>query len=67
MFYNQIILHNNLPFELKLAKLPLDMRELSSNQLNAELDKGYRQIQEGKGIPASIAFEKLRKKYDFGY
>lgn len=65
MFYKQIILHNGLPFELKLAKRPLDMGELSADQLNAELEKGYRQIQEGKGIPASIAFENLRKKYDF--
>ncbi len=63
--YKQIILHNGLPFELKLAKRPLDMGELSADQLNAELEKGYRQIQEGKGIPASIAFENLRKKYDF--
>lgn len=54
-------IHGEFPTELK-TKRPVDIGQLSLTQFNAELEKGYRQIQEGNGIPASIAFENLWKK-----
>lgn len=42
MFYKQIILNRGLPFEVKLptAKL-VNVTELTEEELNAELEKGY--------------------------
>ena len=48
MFYKQIILQRGLPFEVKIPAVhPVDMRTLSEAQLNAELEKGYVDMQEG--------------------
>ena len=40
MFYKQIILHNGLPFDVKLPEHPLDISRMTAEQLNAELEKG---------------------------
>lgn len=56
--------HYNSPLDLKSRQL-LDVSNLSAAQLNSALEKGYKQILEGKGIPSHIAFEALRKKYHF--
>ena len=64
MFYKQIILQNGLPFDVKLpAKRPLFMDELSREELDAELEKGYRDILEEKTIPADQVFSALHGKY----
>lgn len=54
----------NSPLDLKSKQL-LDISKLSAAQLNSALEKGYKQILEGKGIPSDLAFEALRKKYHF--
>ncbi|MBC7075295.1 MAG: type II toxin-antitoxin system RelB/DinJ family antitoxin [Syntrophomonadaceae bacterium] len=63
MFYKQIILHKGLPFEVKLPDHPLDVSRMTKEQLNAELEKGYAQMQNGQTIPAEQAFADIRKKY----
>lgn len=63
MFYKQIILQGGLPFEVKLPAVPLDFSSLSKEEIDRELEKGYREIAEGKTIPAVTAFGDLRKKY----
>lgn len=63
MFYKQIILHKGLPFEVKLPDHPLDVSRMTTEQLNAELEKGYAQMQNGQTIPAEQAFADIRKKY----
>lgn len=63
MFYKQIILHKGLPFEVKLPDHPLDVSRMTKEQLNAELEKGYAQMQNGQTIPAEQAFTDIRKKY----
>lgn len=64
MFYKQIILHNGLPFEVKLPEHPLDVSRMTPAQLNAELEKGYADIQAGHTRPVSDVFADIRK--DFG-
>lgn len=64
MFYKQIILHNGLPFEVKLPDHPLDMSRMTAAQLDAELEKGYADMQAGRTIPMEQAFADIRK--DFG-
>ena len=49
MFYKQIILHRGLPFEVKIPSArPLDMSNLSEEQINEELEKGYADMKAGQ-------------------
>ncbi len=64
MFYKQIILRKGLPFEVKLPEHPLDVSCMTTEQLNAELEKGYAQMQKGQAISAEQVFMDIRKEYD---
>jgi DNA-damage-inducible protein J len=64
MFYKQIILQKGLPFEVKIPSTrPADMSALSEEQMNAELDKGYADINAGRTKSVSKAFADIRKDY----
>ena len=63
MFYKQIILHNGLPFEVKLPDHPLDVSRMTPENLHTELDKGYEDIQAGRTRPVSEVFTDVRKEY----
>lgn len=64
MFYKQIIMHRGLPFDVKLPTTsPVDISTLSEEQINAELEKGYADIQAGRARPASEVFADIRKEY----
>lgn len=62
MFYKQIILNNGLPFEVKLPNHPLDVSRMTAAQLDAELEKGYTDMQSGNTAPAEQAFANVRKE-----
>ncbi len=40
MFYKQIILKKGIPFDVRLPDHPLDISLMTSEQLNAEREKG---------------------------
>lgn len=63
MFYKQIILHNGLPFEVKIPEHPLDVSRMTQAQFNAELEKGYQDMQEGNTVSIEQAFAAVRKEY----
>jgi len=63
MFYKKIILRKGLPFEVKLPDHPLAISRMTTERLNAELEKGYTQMQKGQTIPAEQAFAEVRKEY----
>ena len=64
MFYKQIILQRGIPFEMKLpTNRVLDMGQLTSDELNAELEKVYADIAAGRTKPASEVFDSIRKDY----
>lgn len=63
MFYKQIILQKGLPFAVKLPEHPQDVSRMTVDQLNAELEKGYADLQAGRTIPAEQAFADIRKEY----
>lgn len=49
MFYKQIILRRGLPFDVKMpANILLDASTLSAEQMDAELQKGYDDMQNGR-------------------
>lgn len=64
MFYKQIILHKGLPFEVKLPTAkPAAMGALTKEELDAELEKGYTDMLEGRTKPAGRVFADIRKDY----
>ena len=63
MFYKQIVLNNGLPFEVKLPSHPLDVSRMTAVQLDAELEKGYADMQTGRTIPMEQAFADIRKEF----
>lgn len=64
MFYKQIILHRGLPFPVTIpASHPLDVRAMSEQDLDHELEKGYADIQSGRTRPAAEVFAGIRRDY----
>lgn len=64
MFYKQIILQRGLPFEVKMpAVRPLDTSVLTDEQMDAELEKGYADMQAGRTQSVKSAFADIRKDY----
>ena len=60
MFYKQIILQRGLPFEVKMPSArPVDVSALSEAQMNAELEKGYADMQAGRTRSAKSVFADL--------
>jgi len=54
MFLRQVVLHNGIPFEMKLPVQPppqLDM--MSREELNAELEKGFADFEAGRSFSAA--------------
>ena len=65
MFYKQIILQRGLPFEVKMPSArPVDVSALSEAQMNAELEKGYVDMQAGRTRSAKSVFADIRKDYN---
>lgn len=64
MFYRQIILRQGLPFDVSIPQLrPLSLSNLSEEELDAELEKGYVDIAAGRMRPAREVFADLRRDY----
>ena len=64
MFYRQIILRQGLPFDVSIPELrPLSLNNLSEEELDAELEKGYVDIAAGRMRPAREVFADLRRDY----
>ena len=64
MFYRQIILRQGLPFDVSIPQLrPLSLHNLSEEELDAELEKGYVDIAAGRMRPAREVFADLRRDY----
>ncbi len=62
MFYKQIILTGGIPFELKVPTL-IDASNMTTEEMNAQLQKGFDDIDAGRVKSADIVFEKLNKEY----
>jgi len=65
MFYKQIILREGIPFDVKIpssSKL-IDMSQLSKEELDVEIQKGYDEMLAGKTRPAKQVFADIRKDY----
>lgn len=64
MLYSQIKLTRSIPFQIKLpARQPVFLDELTREQLNAELQKGYDSIRAGKVHSLNEVDDILKKEY----
>lgn len=64
MFYKQIILNRGLPFEVKIpSKAVVNMDELTSEELDVEIEKGYVDMLEGRTRSAKQVFSDIHKDY----
>jgi DNA-damage-inducible protein J len=65
MFYRQIIFHKGIPFEVKIPSIcPIDISDLSDEQINEELEKGFADAKADRSSPASEVFDNNRKDYN---
>ena len=64
MFYKQIILNRGLPFEVKIpSSRPVSVAEMTQAELDAELEKGFADMEAGRTKPVRQAFADIRKDY----
>lgn len=63
MFYKQIIMHQGLPFEVKIPTTLVDTSTLTEEEFHKELEKGYADMKAGRVKDARQAFADIRKDY----
>ena len=60
MFYRQVILQRGLPFRPGVSvQRPLSRDEMSDEEFNARMEKGYRQTMTDQAEPADEYFDRL--------
>ncbi len=64
MFYNQIILQNGLPFDVKIPNEPLCVDKLSKEEFEEEINKGIRDMNEGNVKSSKEVFDSIKKDYN---
>ena len=63
IFFRQVIIHQGLPFEIKLKKnIPLFLNELDKTEFDAAIAEGIADIENGKTFSDDEAKEYLHKK-----
>ena len=66
IFLRQVILHNGLPFDMTLpVSKPMAIGSLTKEQLDAELQMGFDDIENGRVHNAEDVFKELREQYGY--
>lgn len=63
MFYRQIILQNGLPFRPSIPASPRSLDEMTKEEPDAEIEKGYQDMPDGLVVDSKTAFSVLRNKH----
>lgn len=64
IFLKQVVMQRGIPFDVKLpTQKPVAIADLTQDELNAELEKGYTDFVQGKTKPVAEAFAEIRKDY----
>lgn len=64
IFLKQVVMQRGLPFDVKLpATKPLSVSGLKEIELDAEIEKGFADLERGKTRPAEKAFSDIRRDY----
>ena len=64
MFLRQVVLQRGIPFEMKLPKEePLAFRALTKEQFDSEIEKGMKDVRDGKVYSADEVEAEMKRKY----
>ncbi|MCM1577413.1 MAG: type II toxin-antitoxin system RelB/DinJ family antitoxin [Ruminococcus sp.] len=64
MFLEQVIAHGGMPFDMQKArKKPLCLDDMTTDEINAELQKGLDDIRAGRVTPAKEVRERMHRLY----
>ena len=63
MFFKQIILQDGLPFDIKIPSHPLNIDDLTDEELEKELKKRYEEIKEDKTKSFKDVCDGISNKY----
>ena len=64
MFLRQIVLQRGIPFEMKLPKTePLAFGALTREQFDTEIEKGMKDVREGKVYSADEVEAEMRREF----
>ena len=62
LFLHQIVLHNGIPFEVKIpGRMPLNYPSLSQEQFDAEISKGFASLEDGKTVSSKQVRENMQE------
>ena len=67
LFLRQVVLQRGIPFDMKLPSLsskPLVFGSLSEDEFDAEIEKGFADLTEGRIVPAESVAERMRRDYN---
>lgn len=65
LFLRQVILQQGIPFDVKLPQnKPLQIENLSERQFNLEIEKGIKDLADGRFSTADQVAEKMEQDYD---
>lgn len=64
LYLRQIVLHQGIPFAVKLPhNKPLDISALSPEQLDAEIQKGFDDLNDGRVTSSKQVHEEMQRLY----
>ena len=59
IFAKKVVRERRIPFDLSLYGMPLNIENMTSNELTSELEKGYDDMKEGRVKEANQVFSKI--------
>ncbi|MGI6614772.1 MAG: type II toxin-antitoxin system RelB/DinJ family antitoxin [Dethiobacteria bacterium] len=64
IFLRQVIFKNGLPFEVNItSSRPLAIGDLTSEELNNEVEKGFGDLKEGRVVSADKVAERISREH----
>jgi len=65
LFLRQIVIQRGIPFEMKLPqRQPLSLAALTKEEINAEIEKGFASLNEGRIISSKQVREEMQRRYN---
>ena len=63
IFLRQVVIHNGLPFDVKIRhNKPVAFEDLTTEEVNNELEKGFNDLKEGRVLSAEKVAERITKE-----
>ncbi|MCK9218343.1 MAG: type II toxin-antitoxin system RelB/DinJ family antitoxin [Firmicutes bacterium] len=67
IFLRQVVLQKGLPFEVKINQnKPLTYGDLTPDEFNFEIEKGFKSLDEGRIVSADLVAERMQEEYNRG-